>query len=123
MIKPDWRFYRREFGAEDWKDGKGDACKRVQRDEDSSRIVWEEDYYATGASFVAVNGVRAWEQLTIHFEYSKHRFYLGCITVDPTVKTAVKSLNLTDKGYAGDTNRDTLKAADRILKKWGKARR
>jgi len=122
LIKPDWQFYRREFGAEDWKDRQGHGCKRVQRDEDSRRIVWEEDYYATGASFVTVNGVRAWEQLTIHFDYGEQKFYIGYIGVDATVKAVEKSLNLKDKGYAGKSNTDTLKVADTILKKWGKAR-
>ena len=113
-IKPEWTLYRTEFGAEDWKWGSGATsfCKRVQRGTNTTEIVWEEDYYYSGANYSDMDGTH-WESMTIHYDYPKKLYFVHYLGMNAVfVKTA-------EPFRTGTTNIDSAaKASESILSHW-----
>lgn len=121
QIHSDWSFYGREFNADKWKLKAGDdsLAKVVQRGPQES-ILWEEDYYFSGATFVHPHAGAGpdWEHLTIHYDYSTLEFYISYSGVNSHALADIKTLNLIHKGYKGASNQETLQVADSILRQW-----
>ena len=116
LIKPDWVFYREEFGAQDWKYGEpGFTAKRVQRDSKGG-LVWEEDYYYSGKKFEIDEGT-TWEMLVLRFDYKSQVVEFNYIGTDQAIVEAIANLN-----KSGGTNAEKASAADAILKRWGLSR-
>jgi len=120
QIRKGWTFSGRAFGAEDWASG-GLPCKRVQRGSDDE-ILWEEDYYYTGMTYTDPDGGTCWEFVTVHYDYGTKRFYLHYSGPNPRIAGRVESLDLTDRGYAGETDEGTLQVADELLGRLGMGR-
>jgi len=115
---PDWYLYSVEFDEENWKKtSAGDyEAKKLHRDPDG-RLVWEEDYYYSGRSYIEPNnGVRVWEMLTINYDYTSSSLAVEYGDDDPTIQS------LIDKLSAGSTMKEKLSIADQILTKWGLSR-
>jgi hypothetical protein len=130
-IKKEWTFYGREFLAEKWKDGTN-LCKMVQRDK-SGALVWEEDYYYSGATFLNSKGDTEWEFLSTHYDYSSNHFSLGYASTNAALSALFTNLTLTPTGpkdqwgqqtsaLMGTNDQQTLDVADKALAIWGKAR-
>ena len=130
-IKKEWTFYGREFLAENWKDGTN-LCKMVQRDR-SGALVFEEDYYYSGATFLNSKGDTDWEFLSTHYEYGSNRVSLGYVGTNAAISALFKNLTLTPIGlkdqsgqqasaHTGTNNQETLDVADKALAIWGKTR-
>jgi hypothetical protein len=119
-IKPEWKFYGREFGEENWLYGSIGQCKKVHRKRDSDSIKWEEDYYYSGATYVSrdPDGGRGYEFLIIHYDYDDKRFYINYVGKNATIETSLRKLESTNSGRRGTTDVETLKEADKILGSW-----
>lgn len=116
VIAPTWCLYRAEFGEEDWKTTSSGASidKKVHRDK-SGKLLWQEDYYFSGKTFVTAKG-QDWEMLVVHYDYGSGSFTVNYIGQDPAVAGIVAKLIPTSSAS------EKLLAADNILKKWGKSR-
>lgn len=122
LIKPAWTFYGRRSGAEDWADGKVGLCKRVQRAQGASKILWEQDYYYTGATYVPPADPQAGsvhEVLTISYHYGTKRFHVGYGGPDPRINAWMPALDDSEFGHMGKTNEETLSVADKALSQLG----
>ena len=132
QIKENWTFSYREFGAENWKDGQGRSCKRVYYDRNYKRILYETDKYVTGATFPSrdPDGGTSHEKLDITYYYAAKRFVISVTTNNKEIQSLFNQLKdrikypTRDGGYLssgqmGQTNEETLKVADKILKMWG----
>jgi len=116
MIPPTWCLYSAEFGEENWKSvppGAG-GDKKSHRDK-SGKLLWEEDYYFSGKTFVTEKG-RNWEMLTVHYDFGSDSFTVNYMGQDPATAELVAKL-----GPASSVS-EKLLTADNILKKWGKSR-
>lgn len=119
IIKKSWFFYGKEFDAEKWKRNDTSLpCKRVQRNFNDGPILWEEDYYYSGAAFREINGGTVQEQLTIHYDYQVKKFYLSYIGTNAAMEAKLGGLQLTKSGAMGNSNEGTLEIADSILLQW-----
>ncbi len=130
-IKKEWAFYGREFMAEKWKDGTN-LCKMVQRDK-SGALLFEEDYYYSGATFLNAKGDTEWEFLSTHYEYSSNRFSLSYVGTNAAISALFKNFTLTPIGskdqsgwqasaHAGTNDQQTLDVSDKVLAMWGRTR-
>lgn len=119
-IKDNWTFYGRQFSTEKWSNNSKNLCKIVMRAQDGNEVLWEEDYYYSGATYVDPNnGGTVWEFLTIHYDYCAERFYIGYTGINPAIMSLLKKLENTSHGLMGETNESTIFAADSVLEKWG----
>ncbi|NIP26597.1 MAG: hypothetical protein GWN67_17215 [Phycisphaerae bacterium] len=127
QIKEHWTFYGRQFGAENWKDGNF-PCKVVLYDKSYETILLEQDSYYTGRRFRSLdretNSLA--EYLAVFYDYRKKRFGLAVVTDNEEIMDMERALYETTleavgeiHGFFGRTNDETLKVADKILKKWG----
>lgn len=121
-IKKTWLFCYRQFSEETWKDGEF-LCKKVARSGVGTAILWEEDYYYSGSTYIDINGGKNWESLTVGYNYGSRQFYLGYVGVSPTLNSLVETLpRSTSVGMMGETNGQTILTADKILTGWNRVR-
>jgi len=130
-VKREWSFYGREFMAEKWREGTN-LCKMVQRDKNAA-LVFEEDYYYSGASYFDSKGDRSMEMLSVKYDYTAGRFALGYAGTNDAVSALFGKLTLSPFGpsdgsgvqtaaHMGTNDEQTLRVADDVLALWGMKR-
>jgi hypothetical protein len=121
-IQEDWTFYGKQFNADSWKkNGAIGECKKVQRGVRGKMILWEEDYYYSGATYTDIDGT-GWEFLTIHYDYRTDQLCVAYVGINTKSESLVSSLPPLLNGHAGATKDQTFAVADAILKQWGTSR-
>lgn len=118
-IKNEWEFYVHQFGFDKWRDNY--ECKVVKLNEELDRILWEQDYYYTGVTWTDYEGTH-WEFLTITYEYTSKLFSIYYIGQQTKLNSLQEGLERIEYGFKSDTNEDTLKIADEMLKELGLTR-
>lgn len=113
-IHPEWFFYGRQFGAEDWTDSKEDrySTKRVQHDESGNHI-WEEDHFYSGRSFETVDGTSS-EEIVIHYDYVKDIFLIYYIGTNAEYQATFLRLETAISNHV-----EVDSVVDPILNSWG----
>lgn len=113
LLGTNWCLYRAEFGEEDWKVASSDGwiAKKIHRDSDG-KLVWEEDYYYSGRTFVSPKG-QDWEMLTVHYDYGSSAITASYIGPNPAITS------LFDRHGSGATNAQKVLDIEQILKTWG----
>jgi hypothetical protein len=129
-IKKQWVFYGREFQADKWKDGTN-LCKMVQRDR-SGALLWEQDYYYSGASFPTTKGTE-WEFLSVNYDYIAKQASLDYVGTNVAIAILFRNLTLAPFGprdqsgqhtqsHVGSNDHETFAVADEVLATWSKPR-
>jgi len=130
-VKGEWSFYGREFMAEKWREGTN-LCKVVQRDKNAA-LVFEEDYYYSGASYFDSKGDLELEMLSVKYDYTGGRFALDYAGTNGAVfalfgKLAVSPFGPKDAAgvqtaaHMGTNDEQTLRVADDVLALWSMKR-
>lgn len=136
LIDPEkWFFYgTRTFDdkrEEVWKTSRdGYECKKVAYYR-TGAILWEEDYYYTGKTFmpgVDPDAGHAHEMLVIHYEYGTRNMEVTYIGQDAAVRTLFGQTRPGDVASSKDVlplfDVNAQKAlADKVLAMWGMTRR
>jgi hypothetical protein len=94
-IETNWFLYRREFGAEDWKETSESKFprKRIQRDKENI-LHWEEDYYYSGRTYITENGGISHESITMHYDYRTLQMSIHYIGPDAVLRNEFSQANL-----------------------------
>ena len=128
QIKDNWTFYGRSYASESWKDNRKEPCKNVQHDKKYEKILWEQDIYYTGRSFLSPDRDSGPESefLVLYYDFRIKRFNLAVVTDNRDIMALEETLHETTPrgglGYMGRTDDETLEVADKILKMWNMER-
>jgi hypothetical protein len=116
VIQPSWYLYSVEFDEENWKIvSTGYQAKKLHRDP-SGKLLWEQDYYYSGRTFVDFKGGEEWEMLAVDYNYNTRSLAVDYVGQDPPVES------LIDKLTPGSTIKEKFSVADQVLKKWSLTR-
>ena len=117
-IQITWHLYSVEFNEENWKVVPADAVDKKLHRDGSGKIIWEEDYYYSGRTFIDFKGGQVDEQLTIHYDYTSSTLYIDYVGEDPAIETLVAPM----RPGSAMPRKSMFSAADTVLKKWGLSR-
>jgi len=136
-IAADWEYLGRNFRKEIWADAAGKNCKEVQRDVDGQAILWEQDQYYSGSSYLDVDGSMIEECLAIYYDYELSQFAIAYVGQDAAIRALERQLQFDGPpvhprtpggqggsgGSRGAYNEETLRIADQILSQWNVPRK
>ena len=124
-INKDWHYCGMSYREQTWSSG-NHGEKKVARDA-KGNILWEQDYYYSGRTFTSPDpdAGTCSEMLSLCYDYSIQKFYIGIVTGEKSTEAAIESLEQLPSapfGYAGTNNLATLTVADEILESWKMSR-
>ena len=108
--------------------------KVVQRSgaEEHAAILWEQDYYYGSGGLRDGDGIVAKERVVVSYDYDQGRFFVAYVGENEEALSIISSIVSyedpqpdtahSQMGYAGASDAQTLKVADKLLKLIGKKR-
>ncbi len=124
-VKPEWEYDgRSKWNEQKWGAPGGGLRKIATRDDETDKIVWEQDYYLSGKSFPDPEGGTLSETLTVRYDYRSSMVALAYSGEDPAAEKLIATLTLREPHShfdRGKTNAETLAIAIEILKMWNQS--